>query len=103
MSNGDPGLVSPGRQLIPWICEFKTLYILCRALRQQDEGNAEKALKSSRMVIPEIRPKAKSPELLARLAKLQRQEDDRKYNAMVADITKAVRSLPSHPRRCCAG
>lgn len=50
----------------------------------------EDALKGCKMVIPERAEKTKSPELLARLAKLQRQEDDRKYNAMVADITKAV-------------
>ena len=42
------------------------------------------------VVIPELKEKVKSPELVARLEKLQRQEDDRQYQAMVADITATV-------------
>lgn len=47
-------------------------------------------LKGSDIVREAPKPPVKSPELLARLEKLQRLEDDRQYKAMVHDITDHV-------------
>ena len=61
-----------------------------RDLRSAENADAAQALKTSKLVIPAVPEKVKSPELKARLEKLQRQADDRKYQAMVADITTEV-------------
>jgi hypothetical protein len=42
-------------------------------------------------------PRRRSPELQARLNKLQRALDEKQYAAMVADVTEAVRPACLHP------
>ena len=68
---------------------------ICRELRQAEGVDAAEALKTSKLVVPAVHEKLKSPELKARLEKLQKQAEHRQYQALVADITVAVRAFAS--------
>ena len=52
-----------------------------------DLPNLEQALRRSRLQLPSRPGRVKSPELQARLTKLQKQLDQREYERMTADVT----------------
>ena len=65
--------------------------------REGQDGEVEglqARCKGSSLVLEPPPVREKSPELIARLARRQRAEDQRKYDAMVHDITHHVSSLP---------
>ncbi|KAK9804939.1 hypothetical protein WJX73_001051 [Symbiochloris irregularis] len=50
------------------------------------------ACQGSRLILPRPKARVKSPELLARLARLQKEQESREYNKLVHDITKEERN-----------
>lgn len=74
--------------------------LACRESKEKEEGGAllSTACKASKVVLPYEPKKERNPELVARLQKLQRKEEERQYNAMVLDVTAAVNLC----KLCCA-
>ena len=58
--------------------------------KEGKDGIVYQALMGSRLVLQAPLPRTKSPELLARLAVLQKQADQREYDRMVHDVTQTV-------------